>query len=394
MKRFVLLFLFLPLLLSIRTQEPKSPLTNIVLLGAYQMETTDWSALEEEYSVEKVTVRDFTSHQLTWIIDNLVLVHQPKYCVLHTGLEDLFLDIPEQITLQRIEDIITMLENNHIQCIVSNIFNCPSDSIFNGRVESLNKEIREMAVRHSVKHIDGYAMAEILPVFTTEDCELNKLGMDAWNSLILSALNDERQDKEIGSSDFHYENLSANRIERIMKESPDEVKICMLGNSITEAGNWNELLQSNSIRNCGQGGYTTGQMLWHMDATVISARPSHCFIMGGINDFSMDLEYQTVWNNFVEIIKRLEDAKIQPVVQSTLFQAEGSPNNSVVKQLNTDLKQLCEKMNLDFLDINSVLSRNEALELKYSTDGTHLNQEGYEKWGKFLRVYFRKKNLE
>ena len=289
MQKILLSIILSALLYHLQAKEKNSSETDVVLLGAYQMETTDWSSLEEKYRVEKVAVRDFTSHQLTWIIEDLVLVHQPVYCVLHTGLEDLFLNIPEQITLQRIEDIIHTLHKNNIKCLVSSVFPCPSDSIFKERVESLNEGIKKVAMQRSVKYIDSYRIAEALPVFSKGNCELNKLGTDIWNSLILSALNNEMQDEVFASAEFDYQKLSANRIERIMNESPDKIKICMLGNSITEAGNWNELLQTNSIRNCGQGGYTTGQILWHMEATVIAIQPSLCFIMGGINDFSMDL---------------------------------------------------------------------------------------------------------
>ena len=77
----------------------------------------------------------------------------------------------------------------------------------------------------------------------------------------------------------------------------------------------------------------------------------------------------------------------------TLSQNEGSPNNLLVKKLNADLMLMCKEKGIDYLDINSVLSKNEALIMDYSTDGTHLNEEGYNKWGDFLKTYFRKKDL-
>src|SRR4030043_2243534 len=76
---------------------------------------------------------------------------------------------------------------------------------------------------------------------------------------------------------FEPEKLASKRIERILKQSPRTVSIVMLGNSITEyGGNWNTRLGRTDIRNSGQGGYTTGQMLWLLDSCVIKAKPENC----------------------------------------------------------------------------------------------------------------------
>ena len=61
---------------------------DIVLLGAYQMHQADWSPLREQYKVFNASVRDFSSQQLSWILDHSVFPYQPEWCIIHTGLED------------------------------------------------------------------------------------------------------------------------------------------------------------------------------------------------------------------------------------------------------------------------------------------------------------------
>ncbi|MDF1551340.1 MAG: GDSL-type esterase/lipase family protein, partial [Bacteroidales bacterium] len=281
-----------------------------------------------------------------------------------------------------------------IKCIISNMLPFPLSNEYDNQILDLNTKLKALANQKNVMYVDVYHVVENLPVFETNAYLLNSFGDKIWNRLLINSLSDENETKKPSKFSFDYKILSAERIKRILKESPSKVTVCMLGNSITAGANWNNITGGKFIRNCGQGGYTTGQMLWHMDTTVIAANPSHCFVMGGINDFSMGLDYTVVFENYKEIIRRIKLAGIKPVLQSTLYQNEGSNNNKIVKRLNEELKQLCEKEQIDFLDINSVLSKNEALIMKYSTDGTHLNKSGYEKWGKLLASYLNKHKIK
>ena len=73
------------------------------------------------------------------------------------------------------------------------------------------------------------------------------------------------------------------RVELFAKEPVVTGKVMFLGNSITEGGNWGELLGDKSIINRGIGGDVTFGIMKRLDDVVIR-RPSKIFILIGIND--------------------------------------------------------------------------------------------------------------
>jgi lysophospholipase L1-like esterase len=188
-------------------------------------------------------------------------------------------------------------------------------------------------------------------------------------------------------SKFEPQKLSAKRIERILKQSPQNVSIVMLGNSITEnGGDWNARLGRSDIRNSGQGGDTTGQMLWLLDSCVLKARPKYCFTLAGINDISMGIPVERIFHNYQTIIDTLLANDIRPIVQSTLRQTGNIPANRKVTYLNYLLKDYCIGKNITFIDLNQFMADKNGLIPEYSTDGTHLSERGYDLWSKKLKM--------
>jgi lysophospholipase L1-like esterase len=143
-------------------------------------------------------------------------------------------------------------------------------------------------------------------------------------------------------------------------------------------------LGRDDIRNSGQGGYTTGQMLWLLDSCVILARPSYCFILAGINDFSLGIPVDRVYENYKCIIDTLLVNDIRPIVQSTLFQTGNPTGNVKVSYINHLLKAYCRQKSIMFVDLNQLLSDENGLIAAYTTDGTHLTELGYNTWSEKL----------
>ncbi|MDF1547739.1 MAG: hypothetical protein P1P88_07940, partial [Bacteroidales bacterium] len=89
MKNTILLFIQISLILtSAWAQKKENKQVDIVLLGAYQMESCNWTELENKFYVKKAIIRDFTSHQYEWILNELVIKYHPHYCIIHAGIED------------------------------------------------------------------------------------------------------------------------------------------------------------------------------------------------------------------------------------------------------------------------------------------------------------------
>jgi len=174
------------------------------------------------------------------------------------------------------------------------------------------------------------------------------------------------------------------------KDSATPGGIVMLGNSITERGEWMALLHRKDLVNRGIGSDNTYGFLQRM-STVTRLRPRVCFIMGGINDLYAGFSVETVLRNYASILDTLRSHDIIPVVQSTLFASPRWRNarekNVEVKLLNEGLRATCAREGITFLDLNTLFSRDGLLEDKWTTDGIHLSVQAYRVWaGEILDV--------
>lgn len=108
-------------------------------------------------------------------------------------------------------------------------------------------------------------------------------------------------------------NLASEVIRRILAESPAKVRIVLLGDSLTANGkDWNPRLGRTDVRNAGQGGYLTGQMLWMLDTCVVAARPEICFVLAGVNDLFNGIPSETIFTNQRQIVTRLIAGGVRP----------------------------------------------------------------------------------
>jgi len=164
---------------------------------------------------------------------------------------------------------------------------------------------------------------------------------------------------------------------------PKIIRIVMLGDSITARADWRNLLSRTDVANRGVGGDTTVGFINRL-SDIYELSPEICFIMVGINDLQIGLSVSKTFMNYTEILKKLKNKGITPIIQSTLYVSETSPNwsliNNKVDDLNKMLKEYALKEGMMFLDVNSELSRGGALDSIYTYDGTHLLCNGYVKW--------------
>ena len=173
------------------------------------------------------------------------------------------------------------------------------------------------------------------------------------------------------------------RIDEFKKNPLEKGDIVFLGNSITEqAGHWGAKVNSTKAKNRGISGDTTEGVLARL-RELIYYKPQQVFILIGINDlFRDDMTSEKVFNNILKIVHQISD---------------GSPRTKIFVQtiLPTNTLTLIEKI----LSTNSLLTNSEATEpyklislhnlfttesglmnMELSTDGVHLNENGYAVW--------------
>lgn len=172
--------------------------------------------------------------------------------------------------------------------------------------------------------------------------------------------------------------------------------IVMLGNSITEAADWNELLGRNDVLNRGISGDVTSGFLARMDY-VYKSGPKICFVMGGINDIIRNVKTTQIIVNLEKISEQLREKDITPVIQSVLYindiHSDYREVNRKVDDVNRHMKNYCMENAIEFLDLNKVLSKNGKLLDEYTYDGLHLNGKAYVQWKNAMLPVLKKYGL-
>lgn len=156
--------------------------------------------------------------------------------------------------------------------------------------------------------------------------------------------------------------------------------IVMFGDSITAGGKWHELFPKVSIINRGIEGDTTGGLLARVEE-VDARNPKAVFLLIGINDLRRGEPVIAVARRYERLVVGLADADTTVIVQSTLFPG-GNPSDlhQSVAELNIQLQAMCDRLNLDFVDLNQILAPNGILKPEYTLDDLHLNGDGYAAW--------------
>jgi lysophospholipase L1-like esterase len=109
-----------------------------------------------------------------------------------------------------------------------------------------------------------------------------------------------------------------------------------------------------------------------------------------LSDIHRGASLDSVFRNYREIVKRLQQAGVTVVIQSTLECSKDVCGDRVyqVRDLNKQLEDFAKRNNIAFLDINADLSSpSDGLLSKYSYDGIHLLASGYMKWSEKIRPY-------
>lgn len=173
-------------------------------------------------------------------------------------------------------------------------------------------------------------------------------------------------------------------------------KIIFLGNSLTEFGDWQKLLNDTSIINRGIAGDNTFGVIARLE-DIINLQPKKIFIEIGINDISQNIPIEIIVNNITSIVKILKEksSKTKVYVYSILPTNDNVKNNYpnafnknyVVSLVNQQLQQEAKRIKFTYIDLSTTFKdKKNNLDLEYAdSDGIHLNRLGYQTWIKILK---------
>lgn len=149
------------------------------------------------------------------------------------------------------------------------------------------------------------------------------------------------------------------------------------------------------VYNRGIGGFTTTDMLKHMEVMVFALEPSKIFINIGTNDIgSPEYCLEKLLENYGEIIRqiqeRLSDATIYMLAYYPVNETDKMPDGNMRKSMfstrtnenihiaNEAVEKLAKQLGCCFINVNEGLSdgRNK-LRKGYTVDGIHMYANGY-----------------
>ena len=178
--------------------------------------------------------------------------------------------------------------------------------------------------------------------------------------------------------------------------------IVFLGNSITDGGEWNELLANPRVKNRGISGDRSGWMLERLDP-IVKGRPKKLFLMIGTNDLAAGIAPREVAENVCRIIERFRnESPWTKIYVQSILPVNGADvdvphkkhweRGAEIVETNRLLEDLCagEQKNLMYVDVYSALVDEKGmLDKRYTNDGLHLTGEGYLAWKAVVEKYVK-----
>ncbi|AIY41065.1 putative platelet-activating factor acetylhydrolase IB gamma subunit [Collimonas arenae] len=163
--------------------------------------------------------------------------------------------------------------------------------------------------------------------------------------------------------------------------------VVMVGDSITEGGHWSELFPEVRIANRGIGGDSVTGVIDRLPS-IRSTGAKYVFLMIGVNDIlGGDHTAPQIAADYQNLITALADTGAKVTVQSTLYMSVPNQDakNKEIEILNQAISRFCRENNINYVDLNSVLSRNQRLRSDVTSDHIHLNDDGYLLWKRKIR---------
>ena len=162
----------------------------------------------------------------------------------------------------------------------------------------------------------------------------------------------------------------------------------MLGDSITDEGLWDELLNNDTIQNRGISGDTTDGVLERLNP--MGKNIEKVFIMIGVNDIMRGKSVDEIYSNYLRIIQVFKEKDIKIHIQSTLYIGESrkADFNPKVEELNKRLEKYASENKITFINLNPIFAPNKVLKKEFTFDDLHLNGSAYKLWAQEIKKYF------
>ncbi|MBQ8224070.1 MAG: serine hydrolase [Bacteroides sp.] len=202
--------------------------------------------------------------------------------------------------------------------------------------------------------------------------------------------------KELGKYTDHYYKRFVQFMDEPAITSND---IVMLGNSLTEGGkDWNARINSKKkIVNRGIVGDNV-QGVYDRLHQILPGKPAKLFLMIGVNDISHDLTSDSIVKQIRKVVDRIqkESPATKLYIQSLLPFDESvgrykrlTGKTNMVPEINAMLEAMTKEKKLTYINLFPLFNEKgtNVLRKGLSSDGLHLNDEGYKIWANALKKH-------
>ena len=175
--------------------------------------------------------------------------------------------------------------------------------------------------------------------------------------------------------------------------------IIMLGNSLTDGAEWNELFDNCHVKNRGIVGDIIPGFFERLEP-ILKGQPRKIFIMGGVNDISHGVSADSIVSAMTQVVTTIQARcpKTEIYVQSMLpFNNDVrlwkllKGREQVVVDGNKGLENMCQRLGVTFINLYPLfVGENGKMKPEYTNDGLHLMGGAYLIWRDALLPYVRK----
>ncbi|MFW5707709.1 MAG: GDSL-type esterase/lipase family protein [Bacteroidota bacterium] len=394
---------------SLFQQLPDTP-GEIIMLGNSITNGGNW---QELFNNPKVKNRGISGDNTFGILNRIheVTASAPEKIFILIGINDLSKETPVEVILNNYRLIVEKILAASPQTRIYLQSVLPTNNEFDHFPRAQNKDhlirqvnagIEQIAMDFNQTFIDLYPhfldeQGKLSSAYTNDGLHLMGEGYVLWANLLRPYLEDNPTDyhsQPVNNSGLYYERRK--QIHESVVVPPNA--IVMLGNSITEHGLWNELLPGKTIVNRGIGGDNIAGMI-HRLPHMLEKKPSTLVVMGGVNnilfhDATPEYIEQYMEELIIRVMELSPDTRI--ILQSILPVNEIVANDkevlknrhTIITRSNERLSRLAERYDVTWVDLHALFTDAFGrLDRSLTTDGIHLNGEGYKLWaGKLLMI--------
>lgn len=176
--------------------------------------------------------------------------------------------------------------------------------------------------------------------------------------------------------------------------------IVFLGNSITDGGEFQELLNMPNVKNRGISSDVISGVE-KRTAQVMLGKPKKLFLLIGINDVSHNLTVKQLATRYERLVKniRMLSPSTEVYLQSVMpvnndFKRYKSlvGKEKTIKAFNKEIERIAKANGCTFIDLTPALADPSTGKLRrsFTNDGLHLTGAGYKAWMNVVKPYIVK----